>query len=287
MRIIAGLSCLSVLVVAAAFAYAQKEHVRIDLRSSGDVDPQDWKLTVGGKHFECVKKGGPPTPPAVVDDSEVGKALRIELDPTSGPGPDNGRDKINYTVIKASNANAPTFDGRMTYLKFAIKLGDDFQVPTTGRDYVLAQWWQGAPFGPPLSLQLVRGQGASDVPRFEFAVRNNQTGGNPNAHVIQLRPKGLDSMERGKWYKFEVGVKPSFNGDGEVVAWVNGDEEVHWKGSVGYDPSSTAQDLGYKTGSKTDRQPNQRLELYIGPYRDRMDTKQVFYYADISYGEAR
>jgi hypothetical protein len=284
-----GLCCLSALAIAGACSHAQKEHVKIDFRSgAGDIDSRDWKLTIGGKHFACVTKGGPPTQPAVVDDQEMGKALRIELDPATGPGPDNGRDKINYTVIKGNNADAPTFNGRMTYFKFALKLDpSEFETPTTGRDYVLAQWWQGAPFGPPLSLQLSPSENSTDTPRYEFAVRNNQTGANPHAKVIELKPHGSDSLERGKWYKFEVGVRPGFNNDGELQLWVNGQEELTWKGNIGYDPSSTARDLGYKTGSQQDRQPNQGLELYIGPYRDRMPSKQVFYYADISYGDER
>ncbi|HEY3782529.1 MAG TPA: heparin lyase I family protein [Fimbriimonadaceae bacterium] len=260
----------------------QQPHVKLDFKKEANIDSSNWRLTVGGHHFDCVTKGQPAVVPTIVDDEEVGKAIRIELQPTSGAGSDNGRDKINYTVIKGNNPNAPTFDGKLSELSFAVKLDKDFQTPTTGRDYVVAQWWQGSPFGPPLSLQILRGEKPTDTPKFAFVVRNMETGGNPSAHVIEIKPTGSDALERGKWYRFKVRAVFGFKEDGRISVSVNDTETVNWVGSIGYDPSAPATNIGFKTG-KTDRHPNQGIEIYFGPYRDRMASSQVFYFADISY----
>src|SRR5579859_2249988 len=97
--------------------------VKMDFRRADvAVDPGNWKLSMGGKEFQCVKKGEPSNQPQVVSDAEVGKAIRIKLEPSYGKGPDNGRDKINYAVVKGHDPNAPTFDGRMVYYTFKMKL---------------------------------------------------------------------------------------------------------------------------------------------------------------------
>lgn len=264
--------------------------VHIDFRrNQAEINPNDWTLALGGRHFACVRKGEPSTPPAVVSDPEVGRAIRIQLDPTTGRGPDNGRDKINYTVIKGSREQAPAFDGQTVYFSFALKLDpNEFETPTSGRDYVVAQWWQGAPFGPPLSLQIETSDSPSANPRIVFAIHNRDTGANPSARAILLHPSRIKELERGKWYKFVVGTRFGYAGDGELTVWINNDRatEVAWHGSLGYDPAASAADLGFKTG-RIDRRPNRGLELYFGPYRDRMPRRQVFYYAEISYGDEK
>jgi hypothetical protein len=287
-------SSLGFAVIAGAFvamncqASQEKSHVIMDLTKGAEVESSTWHLAVAGKRYLCVKKGDPQVAPQIVDDPEVGKAIRIELDPTSGKGPDNGRDKINYTVVKAQDSKAPTFDGRTVYYRFALKLDpQEFETPTSGRDYVIAQWWQGAPFGPPLSLQILPSSDPSASPEIAFVIRNGETGANPSAKTIDLRPKGVPSLERGKWYKFEVATKFSYNGGGALRVWIDGKEVISWEGSIGYDPSASGPQLGYKSGSKMDRSPNSNLELYFGPYRDRMASKQVFYFADVSYGDEK
>jgi hypothetical protein len=257
--------------------------------STARVDPKTWNLFVAGNEYPIVLKGAPRAIPVIVEDGKNGgRALRIELNPTSGLGPDNGRDKINYTMIKGDNPNAPGFDGDIVFYAFAVKLDpNEFMTPTTGISYVLAQWWQGTPFGPPLSLQILPASDPKANPKIAFIVRNQQTGGNPNAKIVELLPKHTTNLERGKWYKFVVETKFSFSGKAELAVWINNDndEEISWTGSMGYNPSSTAQALGFSEG--TPGKPNARLQLYFGPYRDRMNSTQVFYFDDISYGSSR
>jgi len=264
----------------------------VDLKFGRDhpnIDPDDWSLTDGPFSMKCVKKGQPSVQPTFVSDSRFGKALKIVLTPTEGKGTDNGRDKINYTILKGSDENAPTFDGSTVYYKFAVKLDpNSFDTPTTGKDYIIAQWWQGAPFGPPLSLQILNGSDPKDNPQIAFAIRNRDTGANPSAKVITLLPKTVTELVRGQWYEFVVATKFGFNDDADLKVWINSDDtpEISWHGNIGYDPSLGAGDLGFKTG-KLDRSPNPKMELYVGPYRDRQDGTQTFYFANISYGPSK
>jgi hypothetical protein len=255
--------------------------------STARVDPKTWNLFIAGNEYPVVLKGAPRTIPVIIEDGKHGRALRIELDPTSGLGPDNGRDKINYTVIKGDNPNAPGFAGQTVFYAFALKLDpNEFMTPTTGISYVVAQWWQGTPFGPPLSLQILPSSDSKANPKINFVIRNDQTGGNPHAKTIGLLPKYTPAIERGKWYKFVVGTKFSFSGEAELTVWINNDsrEEISWSGSMGYNPSLPATHLGFSSGTE---KPNARLQLYFGPYRDRMNSTQVFYFDDISYGSLR
>jgi hypothetical protein len=268
------------------------EPPRVELKFDRDratVDEDTWALNDGPMVLKCVKKGTPEHRPKFVQDDRFGKALQIKLTPTSGLGTDNGRDKINYTVLKGNDPNAPAFDGRMTYYKFAVKLDPhEFETPTTGKDYLIAQWWQGAPFGPPLSLEILNGSSPTDNPQIMFAIRNQKTGANPSAKVIYVEPKTVKELVRGRWYVFVVGVQFGFSDDAKLKVWIDNDDspEISWHGNIGYDPSLSALDLGFKTG-KVDRQPNPGIELYFGPYRDRQASTQVFYFADISYGTSK
>jgi hypothetical protein len=78
-------------------------------------------------------------------------------------------------------------------------------------------------------------------------------------------------------------------GDAELRVWLDGghDEVARWTGSIGYDPGLTGASLGYSSGENAGRRPNAAFELYIGPYRDRMDSKQVFFFDRIAYGPSR
>lgn len=266
-----------------------EDWVRIDFDpGKAKIEDGSWDLRIGDRETRaCVRKGAPTVQPKIVPGGVAGGgALRIELDPTSGLGPDNGRDKINYTVIKGSAPNAPTFDGRAVYFSFSIRLDPNhFEAPTTGRGYVIAQWWQGTPFSPPLSLQLDLSDDPAKSPHLVFSIKNEDTGANPSAQAIQVPLTANASMDRGKWYSFVVETRFDYRGNGSFRAWVNGADAASWTGKLGYDPSTTAEDLGFKTG-KTNARPNRNIELYIGPYRDRMDSTQVFEFDRIRYGPA-
>ena len=266
--------------------------VSIDFTSSNaSIAEKGWNLTYDGRDYACVTKGTPTVIPAIVRGGyHSPDSLQITLSPTSGPGPDDGRDKINYLIVPGDSPNAPTFDDRTTQFAFAIKLDPSFQAPVSGSSYLLAQWWQGDPFGPPLALELLNSADPADDPGIVFAILNDQTGGNPSAKVVHAYPKHIRELARGRWYYFICRVKVSYGAqvEGRLDVWINrdpvrGEPDVLSIGNIGYNPSLTAGQLGFTTGDLTVH-PNRRMQLYVGPYRDRMTTKQTLYYDHISYG---
>ena len=278
MFILGGLTC--------GLAAAVERHFKsIDFDSRAvRIQPGDWTLDADGSSYLCIKKGEPATIPWIAEGGlHGGHCLAIRLDPTSGPGPDHGRDKINYRVVSGHDASAPSFSGQTSYFGFAMKLdAKDFTPPPRGSThYLFAQVWQGSPFGPPVALELVPGTdlaGGGTPPRFAVSIRNNQTGANPGARTVVVDPVGPTTvLELDRWYTFVLGVKLGFHGDGKLDLFVNGVGEATYSGNIGYDPSVTPKT--FKTGL-----PNERLELYFGPYRDRMNASQTFYFDRIRYG---
>jgi len=258
--------------------------------SNASIAKKGWNLSYDGKDYACVTKGAPTVIPAIVPGGyHSPDSLQITLAPTSGTGPDHGRDKINYCIVSGHSPNAPTFDDRTTQFAFAIKLERSFQAPVSGSGYVLAQWWQGAPFGPPLALQLLNSVHPEDDPRIVFAIHNDQTGGNPSAKVVYAYPKVVCELVRGRWYYFICRVKVSYDArvEGRLEVWINrdpvpGEQDVLSTGNIGYNPRLTAAQLGFTNGDLT-AHPNPRMQIEVGPYRDRMTTTQTFYYDHISY----
>ena len=86
-----------------------------------------------------------------------------------------------------------------------------------------------------------------------------------------------------------VGARFGSHDDGELRAWIDGSraEVVSWKGSIGYDPQQIGSSLGFPSGLEADRRPNDAFELYIGPYRDRMQSTQVYAFDRVAYGPSR
>jgi Polysaccharide lyase len=265
--------------------------VSIDFTSSNaSIAKEGWNLRYDGKDYACVTKGAPTVIPAIVPGGyQSPDSLQITLPPTSGPGPDDGRDKLNYCIVSGDSPYAPTFDDRTTQFAFAIKLDQSFQAPVSGSNYVLTQWWQGAPFDPPLALQLLNSAHLEDDPRIVFAIHNDQTGGNPSAKAVHAYPKSVRELVRERWYYFICRVKVSYDArlEGRLEVWINrdpvpGDQDVLSTGNIGYNPRLTAGQLGFTSGNLT-AHPNRRMQIEVGPYRDRMPTTQTFYYDHISY----
>ena len=286
----AALACVGIaaLVLSQAQA-AETAQVQFLTRSQEKptIDAKTWILYDHGTRSICILKGKPASMPTVIKTKSGQYALRMELAPTSGKGPDGGRDKINYTIVTGHDPYAPKFGGPMVYLAFSVKLdAQDFQAPTSGRGYLIAQWWQGAPFGPPLALDLLPAKSASDDVPIAFGIRNSQTGGNPGAPTIYQTPDHTKVLKRGVWYHFIVGTKFGIHEDGELKVWVGNDSrpELDWHGSIGYDAFLSASKLGYHSGDSKDKHPSKGIDVFVGPYRDRMQSEQVFYFSDLAYG---
>jgi len=213
--------------------------------------------------------------------------LRIELDPTMKDGLDGNRDKINYRIVAGNEPLAPRFGGAMVYLSFSVMLDPgSFQRPTGRGGYLIAQWWQGVPYSPPLALDIFPAKSAAgDVP-VAFGIHNSQTGGNPSASTIFVRLKDTPALKRGLWYHFLIGTRFGTHSDAELEVWLDNRPEADWHGSIGYNANLIAHQLGYSTGPDQNKHPNKGIDVFIGPYRDRMQSRQVFYFKEIGYGSA-
>ena len=178
----------------------------------------------------------------------------------------------------------------MVYFALSVELdARAFEAPTDGRGYLIAQWWQGAPFSPPVALELLPSLRPTDGPEVAFSLRNTETGGNPSAHTVELHLDPPLRLARGRWVRFVVGARFASHEDGALQVWVDGSRApaVSWKGSLGYDPERAGSSLGFTSGAEADRRPNGAFELYIGPYRDRMPSTQVFAFERVAYGPSR
>lgn len=192
-------------------------------------------------------------------------SIRMEIDGTGEQMPP-GPDKVNLNVVHGSAPYAPRF-GDTKFLSFAIKLGKfDAQQPT-----IPMQWWQGTPYGPPLSIV------AEGTDSYKVLVRNDVTKGNPSAVPVTA---GAGTFASG-WNTFVVETVFDFAGDnGVVIVWQNGNEVVSWKGRVGYDPKADPY------VSPTGHHPNTGIDIHMGPYGGRQTATRQVYYDDIRFGDS-
>jgi len=236
-------------------------------------------LTDAGTNYSFIYKGLP-QPAWVLNPYQDGTtwngypAIALEIHPTGTPLPanDDGTDKANIAV-----GYLPITQD--SYYGFSMMLGN-FGVPNV--DILLAQWWQGVPYSPPLSLNMVPG---STTFACEMQIRNNTTGSYPNENVIHV-PVG--TCPPGQWQQFVVYAHPHFvgaPGTGEVKVWHNNmtTPVVDWTGDVGYNPAA-AVTTGPPQGTAL---PSTNWTMYFGPYGDHDTINRQTYWANIAIASTR
>lgn len=244
------------------------------------VDPTTGNLTDQGKSYAFIHKGTP-QPPWVLMPYLDGTtfngypAIALEVQSTGSPLPttDDGTDKANITVAKF-----PVTEDR--YYGFAMKLGN-FGDPTA--EIMVAQWWQGVPYSPPLSLHIIPGSGF----QCELQVRNNNTGGNPNAASIEI-PIGVCTP--GVWHTFVIYTRPNYvgqGGTGEVTVWHNNmtTPVADWTGNVGYIPNQDV--LVNGNGAPQGGTASANWTVYFGPYREHQQVNHQTYWANIRFASTK
>ncbi|MEV7187776.1 heparin lyase I family protein [Kitasatospora sp. NPDC093102] len=258
------------------------------------IDPTTWELTAGGRRYPCVLKNEPPQAPWIAQDGFDGDptSVAVRLGPTAQVAPPQcppssianaARDKVNYTFVPGSDPLAPQ-PGQQRYLGFAVKLDPASETPRDGTDYVIAQWWQGSPMPPPLSLQLLPNSG-SGGPGWAF-VAHNEDHHFPHNGITLPRVGGPELLQPGVWHTFVVGTvfgDHSGGGSGSVDVWMDGVQVVQWTGDLGYVPGRPVDpaDGPYHVN------PGNRLSLYFGPYRDRLTSTQTMYFDRLRYADTR
>jgi len=248
-------------------------------RSNGAVINNDGSLTENGVTYHVIYKPDPRanwvrSPWISPSQAYRGRhSIGMEIDPQK-PTSAGDVDKVNHRLCSGSDPFALTW-GVKRYAGFALKLRRaTFQIPEPGRKLMLAQWWQGAPYGPPVRLEIT--SATRHVVSFEFWVLNNDTLGNPSAVPIVI---GGGTIPFDAWSTFVVMLIPDYSGNGQIKVWQNGSKIVSWTGKVGYNPNT----IPYRNPPAGILHPNNAFDVFYGPYRDRQMTKQQVFYDEIKF----
>jgi hypothetical protein len=122
--------------------------------------------------------------------------------------------KVNLTLSSGNDPFALTF-GQKRYKGFALKLpSTGFQIPTGS--LLIAQWWQGAPYVPPVSLHITGD--TTSVVSWELWVFNNDTLGNPSSTPSVV---GSGTIPFDQWTSIVVMIIPDHTGACQVKMWQN------------------------------------------------------------------
>jgi Polysaccharide lyase len=267
----AGAFALSLFGAANATTYRY-----VDAEAASSVDGDTWALTSRNVTYSAVRKGITDIPwisPSQHFDGKHSVGFRIR--PTDGS--QGSTDKITYPLVLGNAAFAMPADGGSGYTGYAIKFpsAQDFQSPN-GK-VLCAQWWQGAPYGPPLRMAIT-GSNGSHV-SYRFWVLNNDTLGNPSAVPIDI---GGGTVGYGNWNKFVVYTHWDYNGGGHVSVWQNHNLVLSWYGKLGYDPNT----IPYKNPPANAAHPNRKMQIEFGLYREAQSAKHMVFFDEVAFGDS-
>jgi hypothetical protein len=229
--------------------------------------------------------------------------IHMELDAT-GPSPsplptEYQNDKVNLTIgtfpIPApSTASSSTND---LWEGFDVAFDPSTQIP--GVNVILAQWWQGVPFSPPVDLILK----ANDNYECYVEVRNDSTGGNPSATAYEIDAGSCAPTNSGgaiQWHQFLFHIRFGNQNDGLVEIWHNNMTTPvnQYTGNVGYIPGQCVYINGQSNdgclgGGATPAPPADAptpandSTAYFGPYRPSDAHKIIMYITNVKFAKAQ
>jgi hypothetical protein len=248
--------------------------------STNAVINSDGSLTENGVTYPCIYKPDPQaswvrTPWLSPSQHYLGsKSIGMEIDPQAVYA-SGDVDKVNHRLSSGNDSFALGFGGIKRYTGFALELPSaNFQIPEAGRKLMLAQWWQGSPYGPPVRMEITNA--TTSVVTFRFWVLNNDTLGNPSAVPIDI---GGGTIPFDEWNTFVVMLIPDYTGNGQIKVWQNGTQIIYWIGKVGYDPATKP----YTGDTSGISYPNLNFDVFYGPYRDRQNKKHQVFYDEIKF----
>jgi polysaccharide lyase-like protein len=190
----------------------------------------DGTAVENGVTFATVKDGTPALPTIALDEM-LGNVLAITV-PTDTSG---HKQRFEWKIAQAADADGLHFDNAR-YAGFAVKIpATPAPDPFLG-SAIFWQAWQGFPYGPPVSLKVVKSNAAPF--RVKLAIRNASVG--PDSTVPDIELWSADMLDAGTWHTFLVYVQPRFAGGGALKLWVDGTKVLDWTGAIGYDPSQVA-----------------------------------------------
>ena len=174
------------------------------------------------------------------------------------------------------------------YLGFAMKIDPlNYSLLNDKKQSILfQQWWQGSPYHPPVSLQILNQAAVSNLgwkdanPSGNFALAIKDVDHNPGGPNDKGQTKyyNLGPVQTGQWLKWVICVRPDpSGGDGAVSVWINEDKKIELHPIVvgfNQDPK-----LGNKTGSKD-------LWVNLDIYRLNGLCNQRFFFDEIKLADS-
>ena len=241
----------------------------------------DGSLSESGVNYVAIFKPTTPPPSYVhlpwIDAAHSyngQKSIGFQIDPTPNPGATE-TDKTQLRISHAGDSSDLEF-GNKRYLGFAVDIPSaTFQSPSKGA-VQLAQWWQGSPYTPPLSVTIT-GQNAGGA-TYAVRVYNNTTFGNPSSVPVVV---STGTIPLDTWTSFVVMSIMDYNGQGQVKLWQDGAQLAAWTGDVGYDPTT----IPYHNPPAGTDFPNTAFDVFFGPYREQQTTSQQFYFDEIRWSD--
>lgn len=251
--------------------------------------PEDSSLDSDGSRFHLAEKG-----PRQVHrllqrlDSNGDSALGVMMTPRLQS--DDGMDKLMLDAFGRYGKRSDLLEfGRPATISFAIMLDFEFEAPSAGSRFIVFQLFQGAPYGPPLRMEI-----DSDL-RARFYALDDSTGSNPCAASPDCVDQRSDAtgvrelytsapLVRGEWTSIRIDITPRHQGmgaPGSLAIWVDDIfERPGFVGSemIGYDPEGWG---NYPHASVSGNEhPNAALDVSIGIYRSPQPRHQVVYFDD-------
>jgi hypothetical protein len=240
----------------------------------------DGTLTESGNTYACIYKPDPQaswvrTPWLSPSQFYAGtKSIGYEIGAVASPTP-GAVDKVNTRVSHVGESSSQKLNTKR-YLGFALKLATGFAAPAAGGHIILAQYWQGSPYGPPVSLTITGGN--STTMNYELQVRNNSTKGNPSSVPVTV---GSGTIPVGSWQTFNIMTIMDYNGAGQLKLWQNGTQLMSWTGNTCYDPNT----IPYNNPPAGTANPLSDFDVFIGMYRTQQNAKQQLFYDSIKWGD--
>jgi hypothetical protein len=228
-------------------------------------------LSENGITYSIANRGNYNPPSLFTNGAYSGQSLNISLPKSVQKS--GVVDRFEYEWVQPTNSNAPQFDGIMRYFGIRFKIvSAQTRLPTNG-GVILSQMWQGSPYAPPIWIDIIAPANPKNPWPNRLWIQNGTTGQYTSNQGIKLYS---GTIPEDVWTLFVLGVRPGWNGNGEIRFWVNGNLVIDFNGQVGYQPVSQGGLPGTLDG----------LMIKSGAYRNSGNPPISFGFDNMKYGSS-
>ena len=182
-------------------------------------------------------------------------------------------DRFEYEWVQPTDPQAPHFDGVMRYFGIRFKIMSAQSQPPTNGGVIVTQMWQGSPYAPPIWIDIkAPGSPGNPWPN-RLWIHNGTTGQHTSDQAVNVYS---GTLAEDVWTLFVLGVRPGWNGNGEIEFLIDGNLVADFKGQVGYQPASQGGLAGTLDG----------LMIKSGAYRNAGNPAIAFGFDNMKYGSS-